>query len=118
MILQCRQERHAQEVEEAVQGEGCQIKGSLKVNKVAGNFHFAPGHSFQRGSVHVHDLKPFENKKLDFTHQINHLSFGKKYPGMHNPLDGVLVHQRTVNNPESRTGMFQYFLKVCLFFDL
>jgi hypothetical protein len=38
------------------EGEGCNIYGYLEVNKVAGNFHFAPGKSFQHGSMHVHDL--------------------------------------------------------------
>ena len=28
--------------------------------QVAGNFHFAPGKSFQQGAVHVHDLVPFQ----------------------------------------------------------
>jgi hypothetical protein len=32
-------------------GEGCNIYGYLEVNKVAGNFHFAPGKSFQHGRV-------------------------------------------------------------------
>ena len=88
------------------------MRGTLTVNKVAGNFHFAPGRSYQQGPLHVHDLKPFQDKVLDFTHRIHHLSFGRPYPGMHNPLDGALVHQRTVQNPDNVAGMFQYFLKV------
>lgn len=27
------------------------------MNKVAGNFHFAPGKSFQQHNVHIHDLQ-------------------------------------------------------------
>lgn len=38
------------------EGEGCNIYGFLEVNKVAGNFHFAPGKSFQQSNIHVHDL--------------------------------------------------------------
>ena len=32
--------------------EGCKTHGYLEVSKVAGNFHFAPGKSFQSHSVH------------------------------------------------------------------
>ena len=32
--------------------EGCKVTGFLQVSKVAGNFHFAPGKSFQQHSVH------------------------------------------------------------------
>jgi hypothetical protein len=60
---------------------------------VAGNFHFAPGRSFQQGSMHVHDMAPFANQKLDFSHTVNKLSFGKPYPGMQNPLDAVSFKQ-------------------------
>lgn len=34
------------------QKEGCRVYGVLKVNKVAGNFHIAPGKSFQQHHVH------------------------------------------------------------------
>lgn len=112
MIHQCRLEQHAKDIHSAFPGEGCRLRGSLKVNKVAGNFHFAPGRSYQRGSIHVHDLAPFENKHLDFTHQIHHLSFGHLYPGMHNPLDDARGLQQRTDNPDSIPGMFQYFLKV------
>ena len=40
-------------------GEGCHIWGTLLINKVAGNFHFAPGRSYQQGNMHIHDLSPF-----------------------------------------------------------
>lgn len=52
----------------------------LQVNKVAGNFHFAAGHSYQQGSMHIHDMAPFADKTLDFTHKIHSLSFGSSYP--------------------------------------
>ena len=37
--------------------KGCSAAGW---SQVAGNFHFAPGKSFQQGAVHVHDLVPFQ----------------------------------------------------------
>jgi hypothetical protein len=52
----------------------------LQVNKVAGNFHFAAGHSYQQGSMHIHDMAPFSDKTLDFSHTIKSLAFGKTYP--------------------------------------
>jgi hypothetical protein len=70
--------------------EGCLIYGSVDVNKVSGNFHFAPGKSYQHQSYHVHDIQSIADhlKDFHFTHSINSLSFGDAYPGMRNPLDG------------------------------
>src|SRR5690606_22433669 len=57
-IEQCNREGWTAKMN-AMKGEGCQIYGHLQVNKVAGNFHFAPGKSFQQQHMHVHDLQPF-----------------------------------------------------------
>eukprot|EP00879_Flechtneria_rotunda_P017317 GHRR01018141.1.p1 GENE.GHRR01018141.1~~GHRR01018141.1.p1 ORF type:complete len:191 (+),score=34.48 GHRR01018141.1:966-1538(+) len=88
----------------------------MQVNKVAGNFHFAAGHSYQQGSMHIHDMAPFADKTLDFTHKIHSLSYGQPYPGMRNPLDGVMQVAPQPKGGETKkgtaTGMFQYFLKV------
>jgi hypothetical protein len=35
--------------------EGCNLAGFIRVNKVAGNFHVAPGRSFAINGMHVHD---------------------------------------------------------------
>lgn len=80
--------------------------------QVAGNFHFAPGRSFQQGSMHVHDLIPFGTEEFDVSHTIHKLSFGEDYPGMKNPLDGVKVAKSNPQNPQGKTGAYQYFLKV------
>lgn len=85
---------------------------SPQVNKVAGNFHFAPGRSYQQGSMHVHDIAPFGDAKMDFSHTVHKLSFGLNYPGMKNPLDNVKVKQAQLTSAEDGTGMYQYFLKV------
>jgi hypothetical protein len=86
--------------------EGCAIYGYLDVNKVAGNFHFAPGKSFQHGNMHVHDLMPFHTKKFDMSHRISKVSFGADFPGVVNPLDGV------ERDMQGDAGAYQYFLKV------
>ena len=62
--------------------------------------------------MHVHDLVPFQTTHFDVSHTINALSFGKDYPGMRNPLDKVNARMLHNQNPEGKTGMFQYFLKV------
>ncbi|KAG7244531.1 hypothetical protein INR49_029550 [Caranx melampygus] len=80
-------------------------------NTVAGNFHFAPGKSFQQSHVHVHaveihDLQSFGLDNINMTHLIKHLSFGKDYPGIVNPLDGT-----DVTAPQA-SMMYQYFVKI------
>ncbi|KAJ7361908.1 Endoplasmic reticulum-Golgi intermediate compartment protein 3 [Desmophyllum pertusum] len=102
--------------------EGCAVTGHLEVNKVAGNFHFAPGKSFQQHHVHVailklssggnviklnmHDLQPFGSTRFNLTHHIRHLSFGHEYPGIKYPLDDTFV------SAEDAGSMYQYFVKI------
>ncbi|PNJ57587.1 ERGIC3 isoform 10, partial [Pongo abelii] len=104
-IEQCRREGFSQKMQEQ-KNEGCQVYGFLEVNKVAGNFHFAPGKSFQQSHVHVHDLQSFGLDNINMTHYIQHLSFGEDYPGIVNPLDHT-----NVTAPQA-SMMFQYFVKV------
>uniref|UniRef100_A0A8C5B4V2 Endoplasmic reticulum-Golgi intermediate compartment protein n=1 Tax=Gadus morhua TaxID=8049 RepID=A0A8C5B4V2_GADMO len=108
-IEQCRREGFTQKMAEQ-KNEGCQVYGFLEVNKVAGNFHFAPGKSFQQSHVHVcftvHDLQSFGLDNINMTHMIKHLSFGKDYPGIVNPLDGT-----DVTAPQA-SMMYQYFVKI------
>jgi len=107
-IEQCVREGFTEKLQSQL-GEGCQVYGYLLVNKVAGNFHLAPGKSFQQHHMHVHDLQPFKNLKYNLTHTLNKLSFGKEFPGVINPLDGVFK-----NPPDEAItpGMHQYFIKI------
>lgn len=105
MIDQCKREGFIKKIKEEA-GEGCNIYGSLEVNKVAGNFHFAPGKSFQHSGMHVHDLMAFQTESFNVSHKIHKLTFGANFPGVVNPLDGVQWTQ------QMRTGMYQYFIKV------
>lgn len=104
-IDQCKREGFLQRIKEE-EGEGCNLYGFLDVNKVAGNFHFAPGKSFQQSNVHVHDLLAFQKDSFNISHNVNRLAFGEYFPGVVNPLDGVQWTQQTPN------AMYQYFLKV------
>lgn len=49
--MQCVREGWKDKLNEQ-KNEGCLVTGHLEVNKVAGNFHFAPGKSFQQHHVH------------------------------------------------------------------
>jgi hypothetical protein len=70
--------------------EGCNLEGYVEVSKVQGNFHFAPGASFEIQGMHAHDLNDYRSHKYDwmFSHTIHHLSFGGKLAGLDNPLEG------------------------------
>ncbi|KAH9690792.1 Endoplasmic reticulum vesicle transporter protein [Citrus sinensis] len=105
LIDQCKREGFLQRIKEE-EGEGCNIYGFLEVNKVAGNFHFAPGKSFHQSGVHVHDILAFQRDSFNISHKINKLAFGEHFPGVVNPLDGVRWTQ------ETPSGMYQYFIKV------
>lgn len=75
-VEQCEREHYAEHLD-AQRKEGCRLEGSIKVNKVIGNFHIAPGKSFSNGNMHVHDLENyFKDETHTFTHKIHHLRFG------------------------------------------
>eukprot|EP01102_Stenamoeba_stenopodia_P022764 TRINITY_DN9614_c0_g1_i1.p1 TRINITY_DN9614_c0_g1~~TRINITY_DN9614_c0_g1_i1.p1 ORF type:complete len:388 (-),score=70.92 TRINITY_DN9614_c0_g1_i1:65-1228(-) len=105
-IAQCVSENWVQKMQEQ-KNEGCEMYGSLIVSKVAGNFHFAPGKSFQRDHLHMHDLLALQQEEYNVSHRIVRLSFGQEYPGLISPLDGVSKTQ-----VEHGNAMFQYFVKI------
>eukprot|EP01027_Heterolobosea_sp_BB2_P002026 GEZU01003044.1.p1 GENE.GEZU01003044.1~~GEZU01003044.1.p1 ORF type:complete len:389 (+),score=137.51 GEZU01003044.1:121-1287(+) len=104
-IEQCAQETIERRFK-AAKKEGCNLYGFILVNKVAGNFHFAPGLSFNQASRHVHDYMPFEIEQFNVSHVIHRLGFGEDYPGLKNPLDGA---SKII---EEGSGLYQYFIKV------
>jgi len=85
-IEQCREENWPQKIKES-STEGCKVAGWFKVNKVSGNFHFAPGRSFDAMNYHLHDMRFLEGLHLDFSHKVNYLSFGEHHHKITNPLD-------------------------------
>ncbi|KAM6572221.1 hypothetical protein CsatA_016301 [Cannabis sativa] len=83
-------------------GEGCRVYGVLDVQRVAGNFH-----------ISVHGLNIFVaqmifegSKNVNVSHIIHDLSFGPKYPGIHNPLD------ETSRILREASGVFKYYIKI------
>ncbi|KAF4210227.1 hypothetical protein CNMCM8980_004547 [Aspergillus fumigatiaffinis] len=122
-IEQCEREGYAARID-AQRREGCRLEGILRVNKVVGNFHIAPGRSFTSGQVHAHDLQNYldlelpDNEKHTMTHHIHQLRFGPQLPvevsdrwqwtDHHhtNPLDST---SQETNDPAYN---FVYFVKV------
>ena len=123
-VEQCEREHYSQHLDEQ-RREGCRVEGGIRVNKVVGNFHFAPGKSFSNGNMHVHDLDNYFNSQgieHTFSHKIHHLRFGPELPesvvkrvgkrGMAwsnhhlNPLDD------TAQSTDEKPFNFMYFVKV------
>lgn len=116
-VEQCVREGFNSDID-AQKGEGCRISGDITINKVAGNIHISPGHSYQKNGAHIHDLMPFAGQKpFDMSHTIHRLAFGQEYPGMKNPLDGHKTKQKalTYTHMEANIpagGIYQYYVKV------
>lgn len=89
-VEQCVSEGFSQKLKEQ-QNEGCRLNGYLLVNKVLGNFHIAPGKSFQADHAHVHDVDLLRagGSSFNLSHTVHRLSFGEDFPGIKNPLDDV-----------------------------
>lgn len=95
--------------------EGCRLVGNIKVNKVPGNFHIS-SHAFHDK---IHSIVGNEINKLDFSHEILHLSFGENqdiqaiqaafHEGVLSPLDSV-KKMRSENVREAIS--YEYYIKV------
>lgn len=89
------------------QPDACRIHGSLEVSKVAGNFHVTAGKSvpvIPKG--HAHIALMIEGSDYNFSHRIDHFSFGDPVSGVVYPLDGTLFVT------DSNYHIFQYFIQV------
>ncbi|KAI1260083.1 DUF1692-domain-containing protein [Xylariaceae sp. FL1019] len=121
-VEQCQREHYAEKLDEQ-RHEGCRIEGDIRVNKVVGNFHFAPGRSFSNGNMHVHDLKNYWDSPVrhSFEHQIHQLRFGPQLPedlsSKHSRNTGYTNHHlNPLDNSRQQTDdpnfNFMYFVKV------
>ena len=105
-VPQCVREMNTQEMQAQLRAqEGCRVYGFVTVDKVAGNFHIAPGESSQGGYQHVHSTSMVPDD-VNVTHTIHALSFGAAFPGQVNALDG---HTEVDRTGAMRT---QYFVSV------
>lgn len=105
---QCQRERELESRIKNDEKEGCRLEGYLQVNKIAGNFHFAPGRTFvsQHGH-HIHEFKPEQAAHFNVSHTVNSLTFGdEQIPGVENILKGST--RISAEGP----GVFQYFIKI------
>ncbi|KAM9376834.1 endoplasmic reticulum-Golgi intermediate compartment protein 2-like [Pholidichthys leucotaenia] len=84
----------------------CRIHGHLYVNKVAGNFHITVGKSIPHPRGHAHLAALVSYDSYNFSHRIDHLSFGEVLPGIISPLDG------TEKISADSNYMFQYFITI------
>jgi endoplasmic reticulum-Golgi intermediate compartment protein 3 len=119
-VEQCEREHYGERLD-AQRGEGCRIEGNLRVNKVVGNFHIAPGRSFSNGNMHVHDLNNYFESPMQhtFTHTIHQLRFGPQLPdSLQTSVDSPWTNHHL--NPLDSTSQFtdetpynfMYFIKV------
>ncbi|EMS56797.1 hypothetical protein TRIUR3_35265 [Triticum urartu] len=69
-IDQCKREGFVQRLKDE-QGEGCNIHGFVDVNKVAGNFHFAPGKSLDHAFNFLQDMLNFQPENYNASRIIS-----------------------------------------------
>ncbi|KJE94807.1 hypothetical protein CAOG_05384 [Capsaspora owczarzaki ATCC 30864] len=86
--------------------DACRLHGSVSADKIAGNFHIIAGAAVEVPGGHAHMGQMIPQHALNFTHRINHLSFGEEMPGMEFPLDG----DEWITT--SHTMAYQYFIQV------
>ncbi|XP_078424253.1 endoplasmic reticulum-Golgi intermediate compartment protein 2 isoform X3 [Cetorhinus maximus] len=86
--------------------DACRIHGHLYVNKVAGNFHITVGKAIPHPRGHAHMAALISHDVYNFSHRIDHYSFGEPIPGLINPLDG------TEKIAIDHNQMFQYFITI------
>ncbi|CAF4624181.1 unnamed protein product, partial [Rotaria sp. Silwood2] len=89
--------------------EGCRLHGYLEVNKVAGNFHIAPGQSFEQHHIHVHSLRNMRLNMLNTTHYIDELTFGQRFPNQINPLSNT---KQIVSLHDNGAVLYHYYVKI------
>eukprot|EP01125_Pyxidicula_operculata_P005192 TRINITY_DN1882_c0_g1_i4.p1 TRINITY_DN1882_c0_g1~~TRINITY_DN1882_c0_g1_i4.p1 ORF type:complete len:360 (+),score=55.91 TRINITY_DN1882_c0_g1_i4:153-1232(+) len=107
-VAQCVAEGFISDIEKQKE-EGCRVHGSIAVSRVAGNFNIVPGKLILQNSRYVVDSDLYRlDGGFNVSHTVNHLSFGKEYPGRKNPLDGV----SKIWTQPGISGMFEYFVKI------
>eukprot|EP01083_Nonionella_stella_P250073 864064_1 len=101
-------------------GEGCRLRGFLRVNKVPGNFHI---------SAHAHRNLISEligDRPFNVSHSIRHMSFGghlsvDDHSVAYAPLNGITrIAERSVATMQhvghsheiTQTGSYEYYLKI------
>lgn len=108
-VQQCKKTSKIQEDD----GEGCNVHGIVALDTGGGNFHLAPGRSFEGapntdGVSNIFELLMKTYEQWNVSHTVHKLRFGDVYPGRINQLDG---QKRSIGDSY---GMYQYYFKVRL----
>lgn len=90
-----------------IQGEGCRLDAKLHVRKVAATLHIGVGRNLITKHIAESNLKEYLSS-LDFSHEIEHISFGQDFPGLVHVLDG----RSKSNHQHPYTEHFQYDIHV------
>lgn len=115
--MQCRREGRTKP-KRMRKGEGCNIAGFMKFNRVNGNFHIAMGEGVERNGQHIHTFLPDDVGNFNASHIIHKLQFGPEYkhPGSktygnseQTTLENV---KKIVTEQNGVSGMFQYFIQI------
>ncbi|KAK8580320.1 hypothetical protein V6N12_070598 [Hibiscus sabdariffa] len=101
MIDQCKREGFLQKIKDE-EGEGCNIYGSLEVNKVAGNFHFVPGKSFDESTIHLNDSQAFQ--KDSFNVKRSPIVFICVVPTVYSDVSGHTIQSNQFSVTEHYKG--------------
>ncbi|XP_062512885.1 endoplasmic reticulum-Golgi intermediate compartment protein 2-like [Corticium candelabrum] len=88
------------------QPDACRIFGKMFIKKIAGNFHITAGKAIAHPRGHAHMSAMVPRQEYNFSHRIDHLSFGNAAVGTLNPLDGEM------KVAVDRNQMYQYFLQI------
>ncbi|KAA8498417.1 Endoplasmic reticulum-Golgi intermediate compartment protein 3 [Porphyridium purpureum] len=87
---------------------GCNIRGYVEIDKIAGNLHILPGRTYEAEGQLLYDANNIEFSKMNLSHTIHHFTIGDSFPGRTNPLDGASKTMQEDGYP----GQHEYFLKV------
>lgn len=102
---QCIDEAYAQDPPQL--DEGCRVEATLHVRKVPATVHIGVGRHLRTGLLPASQVKEYV-RQLDFSHDINQLTFGPDFPGLVRVLEG----RRKQNHQPGTTEHYQYDIHV------
>ncbi|KAL9274466.1 Endoplasmic reticulum-Golgi intermediate compartment protein 3-like protein, partial [Drosera capensis] len=122
LIDQCEREGFFKKLQDE-DGEGCSIHGSLQVNKVAGNFHFASGKSFHQTDAFLNDPIVFKREDYNWVQGTSagmYQYFVKIVPTVYTNVRGGTIYSNQFSVTEhfrsSQSGL--YVPGVFFFYDI
>jgi hypothetical protein len=96
----------------AHEGEGCNLHGVLRVQKVAGNFHIALGSTKSVDGRLIHQFERSDILHFNSSHTIHHLSFGESFDQQVNPLSNIV---QILDPAMGYSAVYQYYVKLVPF---